>query len=303
MEQFCRRQFMARTLASGSLAAGLPALVSGAAEGGAPLLPRRENSSVRIYIITDLEGAAMVSRFDQTRDATPEVTARVRALLTAEVNAAVDGILDATPDADVVVWDGHGSGGLDETAFHPEARLIARGPIAPPYFLDGSFDALFFVGQHAMAGTPNAPLCHTYSSKTVEYYKINGQLVGEFGARTIMAGCFGVPSVFLSGDDKAVAEAKAMVPGIHGAIVKWGLGLETALHRSPEAAREVIRATAAEATADLGAIAPVVVKPPFEQEIRVYEGVPLGGYLKDGAEKLDERTVRIVSDDICALHV
>ena len=245
----------------------------------------------------------MVSRFDQTRDATPEAKAQACALLTAEINAAVDGILDARPDADVVVLDGHGNGGIVEAAIHPRARLIMRSPTPLPRVLDGSFDALFFVGQHAMAGTPNAPLCHTYSSKTIEYYKLNGQPIGEIGMTVLEAGCFGVPVAFLSGDDKAVAEAKAMIPGIHGAVVKWGLGIETALHLSPEAARGVIRTAAAAAIADLGNIPPVVWKPPYELEIRVYEGKSIEWYLKSGAEKLDERTVRFVSDDFLALAV
>lgn len=258
---------------------------------------------MKIYMITDLEGAAMVSRWDQTRDATPEATAEARRLLTGEVNAAIDGILDVDPGAEIVVWDGHGGGGIDVMEFHPKAKLIARGPIKPPYYLDSSFHGLFFVGQHAMAGTPNAPLCHTYSSKTIEHFKINGQIVGEFGARTIMAGTFGVPSVFISGDDKAVAEARAMVPNIAGATVKWGLGIELALHLSPVAAREVARKTAAEATRNIRSVAPVKIDPPYEQEIRMYKEEGIKGYLDRGAKKLDNRTVLLRSDNICDLHV
>jgi D-amino peptidase len=260
---------------------------------------------VKIYIITDLEGPAMVSTFLQTRDYTerPELKRQAVALLTGEINAAVDGILDADPDAEVVVWDGHGNGGIDIMTIHPGAKLITRGPIRPPYHMDESFDALFFVGQHAMAGTENAPLCHTYSSKSIEYYKINGRFVGEFGARTIMAGTLGVPAVFVAGDDKAIAEAREMVPGIHGAVVKWGLGLELAMHLSPVAARDVVRRTAAQATADVANIPPVKVAPPFEQEIRLKEGVSIGAYLERGAEKVDERTVVKRSDSICDLWV
>lgn len=260
---------------------------------------------MKIYVMTDLEGVAMVSRFVQTRDTEqePEHKRQAMALLTAEVNAAVDGILDACADAEVIVWDGHGSGGIDVVSFHPGAKLIARGPITPPYYLDASFDALFFVGQHAMAGTEKAPLCHTYSSKAIEYYKLNGRYVGEFGARSIMAGSFGVPTVFLSGDDKAVAEARALVPGIHAATVKWGLGLELALHLSPRAACGLIRKVAAEAVSGIDGIAPCVVDPPYEQEIRVKEGVRIGGYLEDGAERLDDRTVVLRSNDICELRV
>lgn len=258
---------------------------------------------MKIYIITDLEGPAMVSRWNQTRDATPEATALARTLLTGEINAAIDGILDAEPTADIVVWDGHGGGGVDVLEFHPQAKLIARGPITPPYFLDSSFDALFFVGQHAMAGTPNAPLCHTYSSRSIEYFKINGQLVGEFGARAIMAGTFGVPTVFVAGDDKAVAEARAMVPNLFGAVVKWGLGIELALHLSPKAAQEVIRKTAADAVGDIGTVAPVKVEPPYEQEIRMYQESGIKGYLERGAAQIDGRTVVLRSNNICDLHV
>jgi D-amino peptidase len=259
---------------------------------------------MKIYIITDLEGPAMISRFNQTRDPAPEDKIISMKLLTWEVNAAVDGILDVDKNAEVIVWDGHGSGGIDILEFHPKAKLIARGPIRPPYYLDETFDAQFFVGQHAMAGTEAAPLCHTYSSKTIEYYKINGIFVGEFGARAIMAGTIGVPTVFLAGDDKAVAEAKALVPGIFGAAVKQGLGRELAIHLSPKAAHKLIRETAAEACKNIDSIPPVKVDPPYEQEIRVLEGVSIEGYLKrPNAEKIDDRTVILRSDNICDLRV
>jgi D-amino peptidase len=261
---------------------------------------------MKVYIMTDLEGPALVCRWDQTRhpDATPESKAQAMTLLTGEVDAAVDGILDAAADAEVIVWDGHGSGGIDVMQVHPRAKLISRGsPIGPPYFLDDSFDALYFVGQHAMAGTENAPLCHTYSSRSIEYYKINGRFVGEFGARAMMAGTIGVPTVFIAGDDKAVAEAEALVPGIVGAVVKWGLGSQLALHRSHDAACEVIREAAARAVSRVRAIAPVRVDPPYEEEIRVLEGVAIDPYLKRGAEKIDERTVVLRSENFCDLAV
>ena len=135
---------------------------------------------LRIHVITDLEGAAMVFRFDQTRVAEP-TPAKLEAmrLLTAEVNACVDGILDFDPGADVVVWDGHGSGGIVYESFHRQARLLPHLHTPAPYGLDGTFDALFFVGQHAMAGTPDAPLAHTYSSRTVEHYRLNGEPIGR----------------------------------------------------------------------------------------------------------------------------
>ena len=258
---------------------------------------------MKIYIITDLEGPAGISRFDQTRDVDPPTKAISMQLLTREVNACVDGILDADPQAEVTVWDGHGGGGIDIMLFHPKAKLITRGPISAPYHLDETYHALFFVGQHAMAGTPEAPLCHTYSSKTVEHYKLNGIPVGEFGCRALMAGTMGIPTCFIAGDDKAIAEAQELVPGIVGAVVKWGLAQELALHLSPSAARELIRQKAAEALAKIPEIEPVRMDPPYEFEARVYEGVDISGYLRMGGEALDARTIIMRTDNICELPI
>ena len=257
---------------------------------------------MKIYILTDLEGIAMVSRFSQTREEGPQKQTAMQ-LLTQELNAAVDGILDVDVDADIVVWDGHGTGGIDVREFHPKAQLIARGPIRPPYYLDASYDALFFLGQHAMAGTKNAPLSHTYSSLSIEYYKLNGKEIGEFGCRAALAGTFNVPTVFISGDDKAVAEAKELIPGIYGVETKQGLGQELALHLSPQRSRELIRETAAEACRNIADISPFKIDPPYTFEVRVLEGKSIDGYLNRGAEKIDDRTVRWHTDDLRPLSI
>ncbi len=55
---------------------------------------------MKIYMMTDLEGPAMIGTFDQTRDVTPEEKRRSEYFLTGEVNACVDGILDFDPEAD-----------------------------------------------------------------------------------------------------------------------------------------------------------------------------------------------------------
>ena len=258
---------------------------------------------MKIYIITDLEGVAGVQRWAQTREQGPQNEQAVR-LLTAEVNAAVDGILKTVPQAEVVVWDGHGSGGIDVERLHARAYFIPRGPIAPPYFMDEGVDGLFFVGQHAMAGTPDAPLSHTYSSKTSAYYKLNGIMMGEFGCRAALAGSLGIPTVFISGDDKAVEEARALVPGIYGAVVKEGRGIEMAIHLSPARACQRIREVAAEATAHIDAVAPFVLDPPYTQEIRLLKNVDVSGYFRyPNARQLDARTFVLQRDDLCDLRI
>ena len=186
---------------------------------------------MKIYIVTDLEGPAGVNMWVQTREgATPENLA-AKHLLTAETNAAIDGILDANSDAEIIVMDGHGSGGLIFELLHPRAKYIMHGVRDAGYnsFADAAlYDALMFVGQHAMAGTPAAPLCHTFSSRSIEYYKLNGQFIGETGYIAALFGYYNVPAIFLSGDDKACIEAKSHVPNIVTVPVKEGLGVQFA---------------------------------------------------------------------------
>ena len=270
-------------------------------------MPKKDRP-LKIHVITDLEGAAMVFRFDQTRvsEATPAKLEAMR-ILTGEVNACIDGILDYDEHADILVWDGHGSGGIVYELFHDGARLLPHRNTPAPYGLDESFDAVYFVGQHAMAGTEAAPLAHTYSSRTVERYTLNGQPVGEFGMRAYMAGTlFNVPVTFLSGDDKAVAEAQALVPNLIGVSTKTGTGIESAISLGPGKARHLIREGARKAArvARKRSVEPVRLAAPYEWEVRVLEGQEdaLTGYLKrPGAEQTDSRTAVIRTDDARAI--
>jgi D-amino peptidase len=247
---------------------------------------------LKVFIMTDLEGPAGVNRWVATREGeTPEKREAMK-LLTAEVNAAIQGILHEAPGAEFVVLDGHGEGGLIFSEIHGRAQTIMRGEgMKPPYGLDPVFDGVYFVGQHAMAGTENAPLCHTYSSRHIEYYKLNGKLIGEIGCFAAIAGSLKVPTVFISGDDKACEEARAIIPDIVTCPTKVGMGIELALHYSPEQSQSFIRFCSGQAVRRLREIKPYVIDPPYELEIRVLEGCSIEGYLRSGAEKIDDRTV------------
>ena len=259
---------------------------------------------LKLYVMTDLEGPALVNRFDQTRGADPEIKHEAKRCLTGEINACVAGILQADPAADVIVWDGHGNGGINGIDLHPEARLIARGPIVPPYGLEATYDALFFVGQHARMGSGGV-LCHTYSSRTIESFHINGVEMGEFGCRALLAGTLGIPAVFLSGDDVAVREAQALVPDLVGVAVKQALGRELALHLSHAKACERIRHGSAEAVSRTRRIPPYRLEPPYEQVVTLLPEGCRGWekWLARGYEPTGPRTLRKCSDDLCRLHV
>jgi len=257
---------------------------------------------MKIYIVTDLEGPAGVNMWVQTREgATPENLA-AQLLLTAETNSAIDGILDVDPNSEIVVLDGHGSGGLIFELLHPRAKYIMHGVRdagTDLYAGADSCDALMFVGQHAMAGTPAAPLCHTFSSRHIEYYKLNGQFIGEIGYVAAHFGYFNTPTIFLAGDDKACIEAKSHIPNIVTVATKEGLGVQFALHLSAETARHQIRGGATEAICRINEIPPFKIDDPCTLEIRVLEGISIENWLKSGKyEKVDERTIVQCADNI-----
>jgi D-amino peptidase len=258
---------------------------------------------MKIYILTDLEGISGVARWDQTGFDTPGYPQAVR-LMTEELRACVQGIQSVDPKADILVWDAHGCGSVDFERFPRGAKLLNNMQIDPPTYLDASFDALYFLGQHAKAGTLDGNLAHSYSSKSVEYYKINGLEMGEFGCRAALAGTYGVPTVFVSGDDKMMAEARELIPGIYGAQVKVGLAPQVALHLAPEDARDLIRSVAAEAAAHIDDIPPYTIPgPPYEQEIKIWARSDPVNYTSKGFEQIDARTFIKRSDRLEDLKI
>jgi D-amino peptidase len=191
--------------------------------------------------------------------------------MTEELRACVEGIHSTDPSAEVWVWDGHGCGAIDPERFPRGARLVNNGPVRIAAYLDSSTSALFFLGQHARAGTRAANLAHSFSSRHIASYRINGMEVGEFGCHAAVAGSYGIPTVFASGDGQTIAEARALIPGIYGAPVKRGFDPQIALHLAPDDARTLIRQVAAQATANVSLIAPFVIPgPPFELQIMIW---------------------------------
>jgi len=243
----------------------------------------------RIFVITDAEGIAGICHQDQTdpRDA------EMRQLLTGEINAAVDGFFAGGAD-EVIVWDGHGSAtNLSAATIHPRAKLI-MGPLPILMTLERRYTAVAFVGQHAMANVPNAIMAHSYSSLGIQDMKLNGKPVGEIETRAALAGYYGSPVIFLSGDAAAARELLAIVPGAVTAVVKEGLMRNTCETLSAEAARALIREKALASMALAGKLPPYRIEGPVTLEI---ENTTRGSLSPDarlikGAEVVDDRTIR-----------
>ncbi len=251
----------------------------------------RDKGNTKIFMITDMEGVDGI--FDTDLQCLPYKSPRweeSHKLLAEEVNAAVEGLAE-TGATDVVVWDGHdGSQTLSVLDIHPPARLLTGEPVSPTLELDRSYSAVIFIGQHAMAGAEKAILSHSYNSMGIQNIWVNGKPTGEIGARTLLAGAFGVPVIMLSGDTAACAELHALVPNAECAEVKSGVSRTAGFMLPHSAACALIREKARRALSRLGEIKPYTISGPVEVKVEFTPRGTRDFSPREGVEQINART-------------
>ena len=229
---------------------------------------------MNVLIMVDMEGISGICRSSQVMSDGAHYQ-QGRKYYTWDVNACVKGCF-AGGAKKVVVRDAHSSGhhliweDLDERAEYIQGNSrMERLPLID------EMDAVILLGYHAMAGTPQAVLEHTMSSKTWQNCWINGKKSGELAIDGIIAGEHGVPVIMTSGDDKLCKEASETIKGIVTAEVKKGLDVEGAILLSKEKAHAVITQKAAEAVKNFKKIKPLKVKSPVTLRLEFVSRVPL----------------------------
>jgi D-amino peptidase len=208
----------------------------------------------RIFISVDMEGITGVVQPAQLGPEGFEYQ-RAREWMTGEVNAAIAGVRDAGP-AEIVVCDSHGNGQSVLIDKLPDDVRIVRGfprPMEMMQGIDESFAAAVFIGYHASEWTANAVRGHTISSARLLGVKLNGTEVSEGMYNAALAGQFGVPVAFVSGDRLAVTQLQQVSPAAEGAIVKEPYGYHSALTVTPARGQAMIRDGLKRAMAKLGA--------------------------------------------------
>lgn len=258
---------------------------------------------MKVYMMTDMEGVAGVVAFGPQSYPEGKYHDLGKRLVTGEVNAAVEGLVARGVD-EVLVVDGHGAGAIWFEDLHPQARLLHGRPSAPRPVLDAvarEYDICMMIGQHAMAGIPTGNQNHTQSSATIDSFRLNGRPIGEIAQFALYEGSFGIPLIFLSGDDEACAEAEALVPGITTVAVKTGLGRSSAISLSASEARRRIREGVKQAIARHGEapVAPLAWDGPYLLEKRFFHtDVADRAADSPGAERVDGQTVRYRAEKI-----
>lgn len=258
-----------------------------------PAVPLSAQQRVKVFISADMEGIAGVVTPEQLGPSGFEY-GRFREFMTAEVLAAIEGAREAGA-TDFVVADSHGNMQNLLIERLPADVRVVRGsprPLSMMEGIDSTFAAALFIGYHAAATNQQGVRAHTMSSARYAAVQLNGTPIAESGMNAAIAGHFGVPIVMVSGDDAAVAEVQALIPGVAGAVVKRAIGFHAAETMTPEAARALIRERARAGVANRTGIRPHVLATPVRLDLtfKNYRPAEILAYLPI-VERTADRTI------------
>ncbi|HHX29054.1 MAG: M55 family metallopeptidase [Bacillota bacterium] len=254
---------------------------------------------MKVFISCDIEGiSGVVTAASQTSPDGRDY-GRARDLMTGEVNAAISGAAKAGA-TEIVVNDSHGSmTNILIEKLNPAASLITGSPkpLSMMQGITGEFDAAIFVGYHAKMGEVGV-LSHTISGASVANVWVNDIPVGETGINAGIAGHFGVPVVLVCGDDVVGKEAKALLPHVHTATVKWAVTRTSARCLPPPKARDTIEEATIRALSSLGEAKVWLPESPVTFKIEFKDAGQAGNAARLPYSKvIDGRTLSFTADD------
>ena len=206
---------------------------------------------MNVFISADIEGVTGLISWSQAGRPNSEHYdfAFARRMMTHDVNAAVRGARAAGAKR-VVIKDSHGNSKnllIDELERGVELMSgVGSGRLGMMEGLDGSFDAALLIGYHAKAGTAEGIMEHTYTGRAHRLF-INDVEIGEMGLSAATAGRLGVPLAMVSSDEMGCREAQGMIPGVHTAITKYGIGRYMGRLLHPSETGPLIESTATKA--------------------------------------------------------
>lgn len=184
----------------------------------------------------------------------------------------------------------------------PDDVMVVRSwprPLEMMHGIDSTFDAAILLGHHAGTTNLSGVRAHTISSGRLTDVKLNGRSMMEAGINAAIAGHFGVPVIMISGDDATVAQARATIGDVEGAVVKWSYSFHAAKTMTPPAAYAEIGEAVRRALRRLDEFEPFTIDTPIVLEIRFknYRPPELLAYLP-GVERIDSHAIRYTGRDM-----
>lgn len=255
---------------------------------------------LKVYISVDMEGIAGVVSGDQLGPGAFEYD-RFRQIMTAEALAAVAGAKEAGA-TEILVSDSHGNGeNLLVDQFPRDVQIIRSWPrrFSMMAGIDSTFHAVVFIGYHASTNSTTGVRAHTFSSARLTRVALNGREVPEGVWNAAIAGHFGVPVVFISGDESALLENRKALGDVAGVEVKRSLGFHSARTLTPEAARLLIQSGVRDAVKNRARYRPFRVSSPVTLDVsfKSYLTSEVLAYLKT-VERTDAHSIRYVGSDM-----
>lgn len=255
-----------------------------------------------------MEGATGVVNADQTRSAEKEYAFGCKMQLH-DVRAVIEGALEAGAD-EILVNDSHGrmiNLDIEGMRFDSRVRLLSGSPKALS-MVQGfdPADGAFFVGYHAMAGTPRAILDHTINGSAVYSVFLNGREVGETGLNASVCAQKKIPLALVTGDAAVCAESAALMgDALVTACVKDAHGRTAADCLLPEESSKVLKAAAIKAVERIrSGKAPLLPIGDGGFDLRLTFHTSMQCDLAatiPGTERIGGRTVRVTGTDMVTM--
>jgi D-amino peptidase len=130
-----------------------------------------------------------------------------------------------------------------------------------------------FIGFHAGPHTPGV-IAHAYAFDSII---VDGRWLNETGVNALVAGEYGVPTVLVSGDNVAMAQAREQLgPSVVTVVTKIAMGTNAAVTWSPASVRRMLRDSARVAVARVmrGEIRPFRLDKPYQVDLVLRRSFP-----------------------------
>ncbi|MBQ3529748.1 MAG: M55 family metallopeptidase [Oscillospiraceae bacterium] len=258
---------------------------------------------MNVYILTDIEGIPGITTMDDIIPRGTEAYERSCRYLEQTVNWVVETCAENGAE-NIYYRDGHGGGGnIKPENIDPRAIKIdieEWNELMPA----GKIDCVLYVGAHARAGTLGGFLDHTFKSKVIFEFCLNGEPASELSFIAALHGAFDVPVALCVGDTVACQQAKEYIPEIKTAIVKHAT--ERNFCQDLPNAEQIIKEAVVDALKNYKSIPPYKVSLPVTIQQTTYRSdMTDESYAKIMAkgnprnvERVDARTLRRVQPEI-----
>lgn len=258
---------------------------------------------MNVYILTDIEGIPGITSMDDIIPRGTESYERSCRMLEKTVNWVVEACVENGAE-NIYYRDGHGGGGnIKDENIDPRAVKIdidEWNELMPA----GKIDCVLYVGAHARAGTLGGFLDHTFKSKVIFEFCLNGEPASELSFIAALHGAFDVPCALCVGDTVACEQAKEYIPEIKTAIVKHAT--ERNFCQDLPNAEQIIKDAVADALKDYRNIPPYKLSLPItiqqttyrsDMTDEIYARIMANGNPKN-VERVDARTLRRTATEI-----